>query len=125
MNKPKALYQFWAQFGLPVYDENTVPTGSDSPAFPYITYESATDSFGGELALTASVWDRSTSYDTVEAMAEEIARVIGEKGYWIRRIDGGYLYISARHPFAQRMSDPDDSIRRMVINITAEFLTAY
>lgn len=39
-------------------------------------------------------------------------------------------YVQARlkrgSPFAQRMSDPnDDMIRRIYINITAEFLTAY
>ena len=126
MNKPAALYEFWSQFGIPAFDEQTVPTGDVSPALPYITYESATDSFGGQLALTASVWDRSSSWQTVEAKAEEISRAINEHGYWIKQYPDGYLLIYARRPFAQRMSDPDDSmVRRIVISITAEFLSAY
>ena len=126
MNKAAALYDFWSGFGLPAYDEQTVPTGADSPALPYITYESSTDCFGGSLALTASVWDRSSSWQTVEEIKDQISKAINESGYWLKKYDDGYLYIYARHPFAQRMGDPgDDQIRRIVISITAEFLTAY
>jgi hypothetical protein len=36
------------------------------------------------------------------------------------------LYISKGSPFAQRMKEPsDDMVRRIYININAEFLTAF
>lgn len=126
MTKAEALYKFWSSFGWPAYDELTVPTGENKPALPYITYESSTDSFGGSLALTASLYCRSTSWADVESKSEQIAKAIAENGYHISRVDGGYLTIYKRTPFSQRMSDPsDDMIRRIVLNITAEFLTAY
>jgi hypothetical protein len=126
MTKAEALYYFWSQFGVPAFDENTIPTGADSPSMPYITYESSTDSLGGELALTGSLWSRSASWESAENLAELIAATIAGRGFWITKIKGGYLRIFKRSPFAQRMADPsDDMIRRIVINITAEFMTAY
>lgn len=124
-SKAQALYKFWSQFGLPCFDEHTIPSGDVSPSLPYITYEAATDKFEGRLPLTASIWDRSSSWQSVEAKAEEISRAINEHGYWIKKYSWGYLQIYGRTPFAQRMSDPDDGIRRMGINITAEFFSAY
>lgn len=126
MNKPEALYNFWSSFEWPAYDELSVPSGSISPSLPYVTYESSTDSLEGKLALTASLWDRSDSWAVVEAKSEEIAQAIAGQGYYIKRINDGYLLVTKRTPFSQRMSDPnDDKIRRIVLNITAEFLTAY
>lgn len=126
MTKAEALYNFWSSFDWPAYDELTVPTGENKPALPYITYESSTDSFGGSLALTASLWCRSTSWSDVESKASEIAEAIAGNGYFISKVDDGYLTIYKRTPFAQHMSDPsDDMIRRIVLNISAEFLTAY
>lgn len=126
MTKAEALYKFWSGFEWPAYDELSVPTGADRPVLPYITYETSTDSFDGSVALTASLWSRTGSWRDVESKASEIAKAIAEHGYFITRIDGGYLAIYKRTPFAQRMADPnDDMIRRIVLNISAEFLTAY
>ena len=59
-------------------------------------------------------------------LAAEIERTIKEFGYWICSITGGYLKINAGEPFAVHMTEPnDDTIRRIKINIEAEFLTAY
>ena len=105
MNKAEALQQFWSSFGLKAYDESTVPTGENAPEPPYITYNVQTDSIGGILLLTGSIWYRTSSW---------------------KEIEGGYMRVQKGNPFAQRMADPsDDMIRRMYINITVEFLTAY
>ena len=41
-------------------------------------------------------------------------------------LDNGRLYIAKGTPFAQRMSEPsDDTVRRILLNISAEYLTAY
>lgn len=124
MTKGQALHNFWSGFGLPAYDENTVPeiTGSR-----YITYSVQTDSIGNVLNLYGNIWDVDTnSWEFVSRKAEEIAEAI-EKRYPISYgIENGRLYIAKGTPFAQRMSDPNsDRVRRMYINIQAEFLTAY
>jgi len=117
MDKAQALYNFWAGFSLPAYDESVVP--EDAP-FPRVTYETNTDSFGTEIALTASLWYKSTSWAEITRKAAEISHYIGMGGKIIN-IDGGALWIKRASPFAQRFADENDSIRRIVLNISAEF----
>lgn len=121
MTKASALYNFWSGFGLPAYEENTVPTDAE---FPYITYQVVTDSFGAEIALTASVWYRGTSWLEANSKAEEISRTISRGGKTMP-VDGGVLWLKRGTPFSQSMGDEtDDLIKRKYLNITAEFLTA-
>ena len=124
MNKEQAIQQFWSSFGLTAYDSSTIPTGDDAPEPPYITYDVITDSLGTPVALSGSIWYRSTSWSAITAKKDKIAAEIGY-GHKMIKIDGGYLYITKGSPFAQRMSDEDDSIRRIYINLMVEFLTAY
>ena len=123
-DKAQALYQFWSSFELPAYDENSVPTGDNAPGFPYITYSVVTDNLGNEVGLTGSLWYRSSSWAAISQKADEIAKRL--ENLSPIEIDGGYMWLKRGSPFAQRMSDPnDDMMRRIYINITAEFLTAY
>lgn len=125
MDKAQAIYQFWSQFGLPVYDENTIPTGNNRPQMPYLTYSMVTDSLGNPVSMSADLWYHSTSWQAITKKADEIAKVLGTGGQVIP-VDGGYIYIVRGSPFSQRMSDPEDAdIRRIYINIMAEYLTAY
>ena len=122
MTKDMALYSFYSSFGLPAYDENTVPDGSE---LPYITYSVSTGSIGNLIVLSASLWYRSTMWGAIQDKADEIAAAIGYAGKTIK-IDNGYLRLMLGSPFSQRMSEPsDDMVRRIVLNINAEFLTAY
>lgn len=124
MDKEQAIHSFWSSFGLTAYDEQTVPTGTDAPKPPYITYEVATDNIGESVALTASIWYRGSSWTQITAKAREIEEYIGYGGRTIK-IDKGYLWITRGRPFTQRMSDDtDSSIRRIIINIMVEYLTA-
>lgn len=124
MTKAAALYNFWSGFGLCAYEETSVPTGDGAPDFPYITYQVITDGFGGDVALTASVWYRSESWLEINAKTEEIGQSIGRGGR-IVPCDGGAIWIKRGQPFAQSMGDDTDNmIRRKYINITVEFLTA-
>ena len=124
MTKEAALHAFYSSFGLKAYEENAVPTGEDAPDFPYLTYSVSSDSIGTDVALTASLWYRGTSWVQANAKAEEISRRIG-KGGKILSCDGGAIWLQRGTPFAQSMGDEsDDQIKRKYINITAEFLTA-
>ena len=124
MNKWEALQEFWSSFGWDAHDENSVDTGAFSPSLPYITYAAQIGAMGQILSLTASLWDKSTSWKRVSDKADEISGRIGY-GYELVKVDGGYLYLTQGQPFAQRMSDPEDSeIKRIYIILNAEFLTA-
>lgn len=124
MNKAQVLHNFWSGFGIPAYDESTVPTGGNAPQFPYITYNVAVDSIGNEVALSASVWYRSSSWSEITQKFEEISSRIGYGGK-LFGYDGGALWIKRGTPFAQRMADDsDDMIRRIYLNIDAEFISA-
>lgn len=121
MTKAAAIYQFWSGFGLTAYEENTVPTDA---AFPYITYQLVTDSFGREIPLTASLWYRSESWTGINAKTEEISQKISRGGKIIP-CDGGAIWLKRGQPFAQNMRDEsDDLIKRKYLNITAEFMAA-
>lgn len=121
MNKAQAIHSFWSSFGLPAYDQSTVPDGTGGAVMPYITYEVKEDNIGSEVGLTASIWFRSASWEAITLKAEEVAKKIG--GILPIPIDGGYCWIKRGSPFVLRMSDEDDSVRRILINITVEYLT--
>ena len=122
MDKSQAIDNFWNRFGIPAYDENTVP--QDAP-FPRITYNVETDSFDNPVGMNASLWYRSRSWKDISQKAEEIGEYITKMFPPTIQIDGGRLYITKGSPFAQRMNDPDDSIRRIYLSIEAEYLTAF
>lgn len=126
MTSAEALYNFWAGFGLPAWDETAVPNEKKreeitGAAFPFASYETALDSFGNEVPLAASLWYRSTSWQDITEKAQTIYAAIGRGGK-ILRTDAGAIWLKRGTPFAQRMSDTDDSIRRIVINCSAEFI---
>ena len=125
MTKAGAIYQFWASFGLPAYEETSVYSFEEVPEFPYITYELNTDSFSGNTtSMTCSVWYRSTSWVQANAKAEEISKRIGYGGT-VLKCDGGYVWLMRGSPFCRSMGDDsDDLIKRKVINVSAYFCTA-
>lgn len=119
MDKMQALNAFWNSFDLIAYDENTVP---DDAELPYITYESASDSFGNTIAQTTQLWYRSSSWLDITLKAQEISDRITRGGCMIP-YDGGALWINRASPWAQRLSEESDNmVRRIVLNITIEFL---
>ena len=124
MDKGQALYNFWSKFGLPAYEENTVP---ENPGYRYITYSVQFDSIDNVINLYGNIWDiDSNSWEYVDKKAEEIAEYIEKKYPISYDIDNGRLYIAKGTPFAQHMTDPNsDLVRRSYINIQAEFLTAF
>lgn len=119
MDKEQALYQFWAGFGWPAYDENSVP---DDAKLPYITYEDAVSDFDNAIPLSASLWHRSDSWKTITAKAKEIVNVIGRGGVKIG-YDGGGFWLTLSSPQYQRMPESSDNdIRRILFNVMIEYI---
>lgn len=120
MNKWQALQSFWESFDIPAYDSQSVP---DDATYPYITYEAQVDSLESVLSMTSSIWYRTSTWKGVSDKAEEIEHRLENAGVTIP-LDVGYLWINKGRPFAQRLADPnDDLIKRIVINIQAEYLS--
>ena len=118
MNKWQALHSFWNSFGIPAYDSSTVP---DNPGTFYITYNAVTDSLDRALPMSADIWKRdTTSWSDISQKAEQISDDL--KTVKAIPLDIGYLYITRGQPFAQRMQEENDTVRRIYINIMAEYL---
>ncbi len=123
MDKSQALHKFWSLFEIPAYDENTVPENAE---MPYITYDVSLGSLENIMMISGSLWYRSSSWKDISNKADEVSRVVNENGYYIDKIDGGYMRIYSGDPFIQRLGEPgDDLTRRILINLYAEFLTKY
>ena len=119
-DKWQAIHSFWSGFNIPAYDENSVP---DDSVMPYITYTAAVGEFESVVQLTASVWYNSTSWAEISQKVDEIAQSVEQ--YLMIPIGGGYVYLGKGSPFAQRMPDEDDRVKRVYIVMQAEFFSRY
>ena len=120
MDRFEAQHGFWSSFGVPAYEENSVPE-LNKVKFPYITYTAYLAGFDQDVAARASIWTRSSSWAGAEALVDEIdARL--RNGGAIVPYDGGVLWVTQLSPFAQGMGDPaDDKIKRMVLSVLLHF----
>lgn len=117
MNKIQALNNFWTGFTWNAYDASSVP--EDVP-YQHISFEVASDEFGNSVALTANLWDRSTSWEALTLKEMEISDYIGRGGL-IVTYDDGAMWIKKGSPWAQRLADTEET-KRIVLNIEVEFL---
>lgn len=122
MNAQAALNNFWNGFGWDAFDENTVPENAFASRSEYITYSSSQAFFDEPVMLTASLWQRSTSWTGTVSKMQQIAEAIGLGGK-VLAADDGFVWIKRGTPFAQRMSDEDPAVRRIYMNVEVEFFT--
>ena len=123
-DKEQALHAFWSGFEWVARDENTVPDNAMVLySGHYITYSLVTAALDERVQLPANLWCKDTSWATITAKANEIAAAIGIGGKLIP-YTGGYLWITRGNPFSQRLASDDDTIRRIYLNCTAEYLSA-
>lgn len=121
LDKFAAIQDFWSSFGVLAYDEYSVPAGDDAPKFPYITYSLSYDTFNRPVSMVVNVWTRSASWGSALRKFAEIEKVIGAGKYI--ECDGGAILIRFGSPIMNRLGDDnDDMIRRLLINITAEYV---
>lgn len=120
MDRWQAIYRFWASFGLPAYEENSIP---EDAKMPYITFESSVGGFEAIITLSASIWDRTTKGTAfIDAKADEIQHKIKTMG--CPEIAGGrYRVFVDDSIFAQNMNDPEDRlIKKKVLQVNFEFM---
>ena len=117
MIKEQALNDFWNSFGVPAYDMYTVP---DDAPFPRITYSVSENGFGIPLSLIANIYSRSKSWIQALEIKDLIFDALNT-GTMKLNYDGGQIWLK-KDARAERMGDPDDSIRHIVITLEAEYL---
>lgn len=134
MNKQQAYNAFWSDFGVLAFEENAVPddetiqslikAGYAEAKYPYITYQVLTSDIDNALVPTASIWDRSTSWQRVDELANEIAYKIATMTPI--KLDNGRMHITLGSPFTQHQGkEADSAIKRNVLTLNVEFLTSY
>ena len=79
MNKQQAYSAFWSGFGVLAFEENSVPTddvinamiksGLATSKYPYITYQVLLDDLDHPVFPTASIYDRSSSWERADVLA--------------------------------------------------------
>lgn len=122
MDRAQAIHAFWSSFNLTAIDEQSAYDTTMELPDNYITYEVQTANIGDTVFLTASLWYKSTSWAAISQKADEIAEYIGYGGRVLPVADG-YIWIKLGSPFAQRMAVEQDNIRRIVMNISVDYLT--
>lgn len=132
MNKQQAYYSFWSSFGVLAFEETSVPddatiqalinSGAAAAKFPYITYQVITDDLGHPVYPTASIYDRSSSWEKADTLANTIGARI--KSMNTIKLDEGRMFITKGNPFSQHMEEEGDrAIRRIILTLGVEFFT--
>lgn len=123
MDKQQGYHLFFSSFGIPAYEENSVP---DDAEFPYITYEKYSGQFGYPVYPAASIWTRSDSWANADYYLERIEMFLGNGGVLIPIDNGCKIFINKSDPFAQGMGDEADRlIKRYILNFQVEFFSFY
>lgn len=134
MNKQQAYNAFWSGFGVLAFEENSVPddkvidslikAGVAKAKYPLITYQVLTDDIDHPVFPTASIWDRSSSWERSDLLANEISEYI--QGMDTIKLDNGRMFITKGSPFSQhQLESSDTNIRRIILNLGIEFFTQY
>lgn len=102
----QALYSFYKSFGIPAYEEHSVP---DKAALPYITYEVVNPDWQDDAVITANVWYSGTSFTPLFRKVDEIGEKIG--GGLTIPTKTGYLYLYKGNPFSQVSDTGNDEVK--------------
>lgn len=123
-DKWQTQQNFWSSFGLSAYDEQTAFTDGNPVTFPYLTYQSMSGVMGQAMTVTANLWYRSPSWAEISQKADDILRAIARGA--VIALDNGYFWIKIPEatPFAQRVASGNDDIRRIMLTVEVECLTA-
>lgn len=132
MNKQQAYNAFWGGFGVLAFEENSVPddnvieelikAGVAAAKYPYITYEVITDDLGNAVYPSANIYDKSSSWERSDTLANLISNRIKAMG--TIKLDNGRMFITKGSPFSQHMGEGEDfTIKRILLNLGVEFLT--
>jgi hypothetical protein len=112
----RGLFEFWGQFGIPVFVDGYADT--ETP-LPYITFDVETTEFADETILRARVWTRDDSFDFVTDTLDKIAKVIPSEGVVIN-IKGGAVVLYRSNPFIQYFPTDEKDLKVGYVSVIAK-----
>ena len=119
MNKYEALCNFYSGFGIPAYEENSVP---EKAKMPYITYEAITSGFDSQnVALSFQIFFKSESLMKIDTLTDKLSDAL--RGHVKLKCDEGYIILYRGEPFAQNVSTGDKATKCKYVNILADYIT--
>ena len=98
----EALKNFYSGFGLPAFQEDTVP---DDVSLPYISFSLSEPEWNQRASHFVRVWDRTKLNTGIIRKADQITQAIGTRKKI--KYDGGYLVIYPENPKTQIVVDGD------------------
>lgn len=111
-----ALYTFFSGFGITAYTTNNAPSDA---VLPYLTYDLVVGKTLSSTPLGARLWWEGTLPRAVLEKCDEIQACIGT-GIQIP-CGNGYIWLYQGEPFAQPVTDEDDRLSTLYLNITAQY----
>ena len=125
MDKLATLQSFFSSF-LKSYEETSIFSQPERPAFPYLTYEGVDSSYDeGLIPMNFTIWYREGSWVNAVSMAKQISRAIPSQGLKLQ-CDDGYILIYKSFPFSRRMGDDsDDLIKKIVFDLDIRFYSVF
>lgn len=117
LDKWSAQKMYWSSFGLPAYEENTVP---DDAVMPYLTYQAVNGQLGGVPNASANLYYKGTSWTRIMQEVNQMEKAIDRQIF----IEGGIMKV--RKPlqhFAQPQPETVKNVRRMLLTVEIEFMT--
>ena len=116
LNRWQAQYTFWSSFGLPAYEQNSVPDARDI-TYPYITYEVVGAPPISNTFINVSIWTRSSSPRIAMSIADKIFERF-KSGEAEIKYNGGGFFMTPEDNFIQIMDDNSDkSIKRAILSL--------
>lgn len=113
----KALYEFYAGFGLPAYVDGLVP---DDAVLPYITFDAVDSGISQPSLHHVRVWYPGTDNSLPSAKADEIIYAIADG---VRLVaDSGIVVLYPGTPLVQLQNVEDETDRNICyayINLSA------
>jgi hypothetical protein len=110
------LYTFFSGFGITAYTTNNVP---ENAVLPYVTYDIAVGKTLSSAPIGARLWWEGTLPAALFEKADEIQSSIGT-GIQLP-CGNGYIWLYQGDPFVQPVSDEDDRLSTLYLNVTASF----
>ena len=126
MDKFEAQHAFWSSFGVPAFEEHSVPdmtTLSELGISDYITYQKVNGVFGSSALVNPNIWTRSERWDRADALQIAIQSQL-EHGGKCLLYDGGMIWATPENnaSFSQSLGDPDDDmIKRYRLSVILQF----
>ena len=85
-NKYEAQQAYWSKFGIPAYNELTVPEELRG-RYPYLTYQAVNGSLDGQVTASAALYYRSMSWEGITNKVTEMEPLIND----MVPVKGGYI----------------------------------